>query len=43
MKIRILLVEDDLSLREVLKQSLELEGFSVDSHSTLAGGRAALA
>ena len=43
MKIRILLVEDDLSLREVLKQSLELEGFSVDGHSTLAGARSALA
>lgn len=43
MKVRILLVEDDLSLREVLKQSLELEGFSVDSHSTLAGASAALA
>ena len=43
MKTRILLVEDDLTLREVLKQSLELEGFSVDSHSTLAGARAAWA
>jgi len=42
MKIRILLVEDDLTLRQVLKQSLELEGFSVDSHSTLSGARAAL-
>jgi two-component system KDP operon response regulator KdpE len=27
----------------VLKQSLELEGFSVDGHSTLAGARSALA
>jgi two-component system KDP operon response regulator KdpE len=43
MKTRILLVEDDLTLREVLKQSLELEGFSVDSHSTLAGAKAAWA
>ena len=43
MNIRILLVEDDLTLREVLKQSLELEGFSVDSHSTLAGAKAAWA
>ncbi|MBM3338133.1 MAG: response regulator transcription factor [Betaproteobacteria bacterium] len=43
MKTRILLVEDDLTLREVLKQSLELEGFSVDSHSTLAGASAAWA
>jgi two-component system KDP operon response regulator KdpE len=43
MKIRILLVEDDLTLREVLKQSLELEGFSVDGHSTLAGAKAAWA
>lgn len=43
MNARILLVEDDLTLREVLKQSLELEGFSVDSHSTLAGAKAAWA
>ena len=43
MTTRILLVEDDLTLREVLKQSLELEGFSVDSHSTLAGAKAAWA
>jgi two-component system KDP operon response regulator KdpE len=43
MKNRILLVEDDLTLREVLKQSLELEGFSVDGHSTLAGASAAWA
>ena len=43
MTTRILLVEDDLTLREVLKQSLELEGFSVDGHSTLAGAKAAWA
>lgn len=42
MTTRVLLVEDDLALREVLQQSLELDGFRVDSSSTLAGARALL-
>lgn len=36
MSARILLVEDDLALRQALKQSLEMDGFAVDSTSTLA-------
>ena len=36
MNARVLLVEDDLTLRKALKQSLEMEGFTVDSCTTLA-------
>lgn len=42
MKARVLLVEDDLTLRQVLKQSLEMEGFAVDSCTTLAEARVKL-
>lgn len=42
MSARILLVEDDLTLRQALKQSLEMEGFAVDSTSTLAEARTIL-
>lgn len=42
MTTRVLLVEDDLTLRDVLQQSLELDGFVVDSSGTLAGARSLL-
>ena len=42
MKTRVLLVEDDLTLREVLQQSLELDGLMVETSSTLAGAHALL-
>ncbi len=36
MNARVLLVEDDLTLRQALQQSLEMEGFTVDTSATLA-------
>lgn len=39
MSTQILLVEDDLALRQALKQSLEMDGFIVDSASTLREAR----
>ncbi len=42
MNVHVLLVEDDLTLRQVLKQSLEIDGFTVDTSTTLAEARTTL-
>jgi two-component system KDP operon response regulator KdpE len=42
MSLRILLVEDDLTLRHTLQQALEIEGFLVDLADTVAGAKCIL-
>ena len=42
MTVRILLVEDDVTLRHTLQQALEIEGFVVDLADTLAGAKCIL-
>lgn len=42
MTLRILLVEDDLTLRSTLQQALEIEGFVVDLADTLGGAKRVL-
>ncbi len=42
MTARVLLVEDDLTLQQALQQSLEIEGFTVDTSATLAHAQVVL-